>query len=642
MKWALQGTFFSLLMILIVFFDILRNKENHTLLREHCFLRLLFLYILLMVLEGASLSSYFFESTAARHIRDATEPLQPLFHPLMLYMWLCYTIKNLSLKEKTQSRLCFVFVLPLLMSLLMEFSKRMNFPLPAYFITLSPLVIQASLCMFYAGGSFLYAVLGSSIAIYRGSRFLVPIALSMFLFSFLLLLGGSPVFLSLSAACAIVVNYSMLQSGKINYNVQLGLPNRKAFLNDLARLFKGEGQKGTILLADVENFKFFNQRFTEKIGDKLLQQLADYYASTLFHHKVYHLYGDQFAILLTNLSIDQVQHVIDTILERFTYPWVLESTPVLLNLRIASVGFPNQVSTAEEAVNAMDFTISNAKKTATHALVRYDQTLLEKKQRISEVTQALTKAIEEKTLEVYYQPIFTCKQGTFPTAEALVRITDPNMGKLMPSEFIPIAEQTGLIVELTHQVLSSACRFLSLHVSESNKLNRISINLSAIHFMHPHMTDNIMSILDFFEVTPQQIDFEITESSVIQSFDRVKCYMEELTNLGFTFSLDDYGTGYSNVEYLMNLPFTTVKLDKRIISNYQKHPALLESLVFMLHRIGKEIVAEGVENEEQYEILRLMGVDRIQGFYFSKPLREKVYVSFLSQNEEKQNRSTAL
>ena len=634
MIWPFEGTLFSSLILILILVDIVRNKDIQPLLRERFFSRILMTYLFLFSMETLFIFLLRLDTTRAADFYHSYSSLRFLFQPTLLFLWFHYALYNLRLKKSTLNILYTVFALPWAALLLLSIQPLMTSPL---FPTLSIEKIETFegyLCLFYAVSTFLITCFIPSVSVFQKTPFIPIVSFPLILGSLFKIATGSSFFITIFLAIAPLSLYFVVQSWKITFDMNVGLPNRKAFNSELAKLFKYREKEGTILLIDVENFKFYNQKFSQKIGDALLNQLGSFLSDSLRKFQVYHLYGDQFAVLLKACPLLEAHDLSERLLKRFSRPWVLENASVLVNIRMVLVNYPHQVCSAEEAINAMDFTLSVAKHGEVNVILEYDQSLLEKKLRSDDVGHCLFKAIGNKKIDVYYQPIYDCKSETFTSAEALSRINDCTLGALQPDEFIPVAETSGLIVELTYQVMASVCRLFHRMEKHPSKLKRISINLSAVHFLHPDMASEIIRIVKENGIKAEQIDLEFTESSVVQSFERIEKLMFDLSQEGFTFSLDDYGTGYSNIEYLMNMPFTSVKLDKKIIANYKTHRELLESLIFMLHRIGKEIVAEGVETEEQFQVLKSMGVDRIQGYLFSRPIESQAFIGFLTNAEQ--------
>ncbi|MGE0075353.1 MAG: EAL domain-containing protein, partial [Sphaerochaetaceae bacterium] len=235
--------------------------------------------------------------------------------------------------------------------------------------------------------------------------------------------------------------------------------------------------------------------------------------------------------------------------------------------------------------------------------------------------------------QVLYQPIFETQTLNIYSAEALARIDDPALGPISPAEFIPIAETSGLIIDLTYMILRKVCLLWKELAANPSHLSRIAINLSAINFLEPSMEKHLLGVIRENGVSPRNIKFELTESVIVESFDRVKEAMDHMAANGISFSLDDYGKGYSNLEYLVNLPFSTVKVDKSIVQACQKNYTLIESIMLMLTSMGKKIVAEGVETEQQLALLSEAGATRVQGFLFAKPMPGSDLIDHIKQRK---------
>jgi EAL domain-containing protein (putative c-di-GMP-specific phosphodiesterase class I) len=256
--------------------------------------------------------------------------------------------------------------------------------------------------------------------------------------------------------------------------------------------------------------------------------------------------------------------------------------------------------------------------------------MIKKQQRKQIVAEIVRRVAKEGTVRLHYQPIFDPVTNKIIAAEALMRIHDEILGDIRPDEFIPIAEETELIVDLTYQIIQQVCALWQEIDRIQNTLNTISINLCARNFLQPDLEKRIMEILKQNEINPTTISFELTESMIVNSFDRVKQVMDSLSEHGITFAMDDYGSGYSNIDYLINLPFTTVKLDRSVINTIEEHPVLLESIALMLTKLGKHTVAEGVETKEQLKAVELAGIHSVQGFYFSRPLPSETLLELLT------------
>lgn len=218
------------------------------------------------------------------------------------------------------------------------------------------------------------------------------------------------------------------------------------------------------------------------------------------------------------------------------------------------------------------------------------------------------------------------------SAEALIRLKDPELGFVGPDEFIPIAEETGRIVEIGKFVMEEVCRFIKEDHPDEYGIDFIDVNLSVIQCMHPEIIDDINAVLIKYEIPKTMVNLEVTETASTKSYALLQSRLKELHRSGFTISLDDFGSGFSSVEYLINFPFDIVKLDKALVWAYmstKKYEPILRHYMPMLHGIGLKIVAEGVETKEMLTALEDLGCDYIQGYYFSRPVCKADFLEYI-------------
>ena len=253
----------------------------------------------------------------------------------------------------------------------------------------------------------------------------------------------------------------------------------------------------------------------------------------------------------------------------------------------------------------------------------------------SNIAGILNRAIMGHELEMYYQPIYSVKDGRFLSAEALIRLHDSEFGMISPGVFIPAAESRGLILPIGDFVLESVHRFVATHDMEELGLSYIEINLSVAQCTQRHLPDNIKKLSEEYGVRPDQINLEITETTYENTGEVMEYNLQTLSDAGYTFSLDDYGTGYSNIQRVSRLPLKMIKIDKSLVDdmNTPDGDSIMRNTVRMMQDIRKELVIEGVETKEKLDALTDMGVDFIQGFYFSKPLPADEFVSFLKEHK---------
>jgi len=458
----------------------------------------------------------------------------------------------------------------------------------------------------------------------------IPLIFTFSICSFILTLDNT--LINTTISMVLLVTYLTILNRRFMIDPHTQTMNRDAFAHKIDQLLSSS-QEGSVIVADIVNFKYFNQQFGQRNGDKLLQKIGKFFVSLSSNNPVYRYGKDQFALILKQVEETDLDEILKVIQQRFEAAWEIGAANAKTNVRLAIVQFSKELHNAEEMINAIDMTLAKAKTYGPTEVVYYTAQLNDKYQRQRDVETALRRAIETQTLKVVYQPIFETHSLNIYSAEALARIEDPILGPISPVEFIPIAENTGLIIDLTYEVVRQACQFWKLLGDETGLLKRISINLSAINFLEPRMEEKLLSRIRYYGVSPANIKFELTESTIVHSFERVKKAMDYMVAQKISFSLDDYGKGYSNLDSLINLPFSTVKLDRSIIRDCHKNFIYIESIILMLNRMGKKIVAEGVETEEQLAILTKAGANRVQGFLFARPMEKEVLLKHIQRQK---------
>lgn len=305
--------------------------------------------------------------------------------------------------------------------------------------------------------------------------------------------------------------------------------------------------------------------------------------------------------------------------------------------RITVFDCPEKAASSSEVFDLIEYTLAETKESKTNHVLIYEKSLVDNQIRKGKIQAIVSEALKDDGLTVYYQTICDAKTKEIVSAEALVRLTDLSFGRLSPEEFVPIAEKNGLILRLGSIVFEKVCSFIREYNLDNSELKFIEINLSGVQCNQESLADELISTMERYYIRPSFINLEITETSAMESQDTLMNNMNSLIEKGVTFSLDDFGSGFSNVLYITNFPFTTIKLDKYLVWSYfdesnKKSKTILEAVVSMLKQLSLKVIAEGVETKEQVDALTEMGVDALQGFYFSKPLEQDRFIELLREN----------
>lgn len=429
--------------------------------------------------------------------------------------------------------------------------------------------------------------------------------------------------------------FETLQNPMEFVDQKLGIFNSKAFYSMLDAKMKKK-KEITVLVFELEGLQFVDQIMGVENGDLLLKAVAQECAASRKDY-LYHLDGTQFAYIFDKGSSDANQ-AIEWIKWRFLSVFRVNHVEVSLMARISAVNVPEVATTREEIMNSVGYSLQHAKKNNIFGVVWATRDGINIFKRQSMIGHILKRAIRNREFEVYYQPIYSTKSNEFYASEALVRLRDEELGFISPDEFVPIAEKNGLILEIGDIVFEKVCEFLASGEASIRGIRYIEVNLSVVQCMqealHKHLTD----VMDRYGIPYNMVDFEITETFDISDNAVLINNMNRLIELGCSFAMDDYGTGYSNANYLMDYPFKLIKLDKSFIwsaMDNEKAMRILTHTVAMIKSLDLYIVAEGVETEEQADILIELGCDYLQGYYFSPPVNQEKYLYFMDETSKK-------
>ncbi len=402
-----------------------------------------------------------------------------------------------------------------------------------------------------------------------------------------------------------------------------GAFNREALLYEMDEYAKIDKSINIYAIA-LDNFKMVNEIYGMEGGNRMMRKLVKKLQSEFGVRNVFRYSGDIFTVI-----VDEeigLSKGIDVISNIFRVPFELNGLDVPLSACICLVNTNKQKT--RRVFSAIEYGISQAKQRGKAQFFEVEGKTVDTIERRQVIEQTIMAEIRLKRFEVHYQPIYDIKNKCVSSLEALARLQVPGYGYVSPEEFIKIAEKNGTIVQIGRLVIEEVCKF----IRENNLLEKgikfVEINLSVVQCMREKLYKDIGGILEKYEIPPEVINLEITESAAAYSEDRLLRNMARLSMNGITFSLDDYGSGYSNIGYIVEMPFSIVKIDKFFVWGAMKKAStreILKNTIKMFKNINKMVVTEGIENEEMVNMVTRMGADYIQGYYYSKPVpRDKV------------------
>ncbi|MGN0803935.1 MAG: EAL domain-containing protein [Candidatus Coproplasma sp.] len=389
------------------------------------------------------------------------------------------------------------------------------------------------------------------------------------------------------------------------------------------------GKPFFVFAYEINNMAVINTSFGINGGNKVLKEMAERVRAILPENRFLHrLGGARFAV---NFSTEnEYKSFQKEFVKAFDAPVSVESTQIRLSATACVIAMPSVTDSVSDVEEILKYYRTGAK--SADSVNMADKEAVEFSRRRERVEYAIDYALKNRTFEVYYQPIYSVKEKRINSCEALLRLKDPEIGFIGPDEFIPIAEETGKIVDVERFVMEEVCRFIRDDKPQQYGIDVIDVNLSVIQFMRAEVIDDIDSVLREYGIPRKMVNLEITETASAKSYAMLQSRLCELRDSGYTISLDDFGTGFSSVEYLTKFPFDIVKLDKSIVWAYMstdKYQPILKHYMPMLHSLGMKIVAEGVETEQMLKALEELGCDYIQGYYFSRPIPKDAFISYI-------------
>ncbi|WP_053955494.1 putative bifunctional diguanylate cyclase/phosphodiesterase [Inediibacterium massiliense] len=411
------------------------------------------------------------------------------------------------------------------------------------------------------------------------------------------------------------------------YDPLTGLYNRVFFEKKLGHLLedaKIKKENGALLYFDLDNFKKVNDTIGHMFGDLLLKNVGGLMKKYLGDHSIIaRLGGDEFVALLPNAQMSHVQNIAKKIIQSFQNPWILDDREFYITVSMGITMYPKDGENASILLKNADTAMYEAKNNGKNSYSFYTYDMHQKMLEKLEMENDLRHAIEKEEFIVYYQPKIGIRSGKIEGTEALVRWNHPTKGMISPNIFIPLAEETRLIIPIGDFVLRTACNQIKKWQENGQYTMYVSVNISVIQIQQDDFVEKVVNIIKETGICPSSLELEITENTIMQNFEYTNEILQKLRGLGIHISLDDFGKGYSSLNYLKQLEIDVLKIDKSFIDDITQNKnqqAIVKSVIEMAQSMNMRVIAEGVEMWEQFNFLKELGCDEVQGYLFSKPL----------------------
>lgn len=434
---------------------------------------------------------------------------------------------------------------------------------------------------------------------------------------------------------------------KINYiayyDTLTSLPNRARFLEQLDNAITEnvvKNHKGAVIFLDVDNFKKINDVLGHDYGDEFLKKISQILKNFIRPTDILaRSGGDEFIILIPRVEdINEVLDLSENIINYFKNPFIVKSNTIYSSISMGVSMFPEDGVNSKDILRNADTAMYEAKYKGRNQYRFFNKAMSENILRKDIIERGLREALEKNELMLYYQPQLDIKNQKISGFEALVRWESKELGWVSPAEFIAIAEETELIIPLGNWIIKEACKQNRLWKEKGYNYESMAINISPLQIQHENFITDLTSILQETGMRSENIEIEITENVLMNLYDDNIEFLKRLKDKGFKIALDDFGTGYSSLSYLRLLPINKLKIDKSFIDYLESNEAdrdITAGIIELSHKMGLEVIVEGVETQQQLNILKAMDCDSIQGYYFSRPLPPEDIESFLKASLKK-------
>lgn len=422
-----------------------------------------------------------------------------------------------------------------------------------------------------------------------------------------------------------------------HYDELTGLLNRASFNIELAKAKEQADISSTsfvILYIDLDYFKKVNDTLGHPVGDKLLRVIADRLTGMLRStDKVCRIGGDEFVVLLPDIfHPEYASNIAKNIIEKLKHPIDLEGRELFIGASIGIAVYPQDADNVDELVRNADAALFRAKNYGRNTYQFYLIEMNEKASERLELESALHRALDSQEFVLHFQPQIDLKQQSVVGVEALVRWMHPERGIVSPADFIPLLEETGMIIAVGEWILYTAClRAKSWQEAGLGDI-RIAVNISPHQFLHSDIVTTVNDALKITGLSPHLLELEITEGSIMTDADDNIRHLQQLSDMGVKLSIDDFGTGYSSLAYLKRFPIDVLKIDQSFVRNMHNDKddeSIVNAIISLARSLEIKVIAEGVEEARQLEQLKLLECDEVQGYYFSRPLSEDNLIDFL-------------
>lgn len=431
------------------------------------------------------------------------------------------------------------------------------------------------------------------------------------------------------AAMVNLIVFACFQNNRIGRDALTELPNRSSFFREL-NYHKKAGDERHVILVHLCHLNKLDKRFSMKVGDQFIYSVARYLENLDGDYQVYRYGNTHFMMFGAFSDLEEAKNLADEIYERFAKPWDVQGEKWIQQIQLIHMSLSQDEMDENLLTDRLNYLLNYSKDKNYSTKLFFDEELKGSYERKRYVLGKVKDALAKESFVLNFQPVYSCKDKKYVSAEVLLRLYEEDGTLISPGEFIPIAEENGLTDAIGWFVLKSSMDFIQRY--PKMPLESISINMSIEQMKKPYLDEKLKGVEELYISLMSKLRVEITENTIAENPALVTKVMQVLVGAGLNFYLDDFGMGYSNFSRVFSLPFELVKLDRSLVEKIdqdEKSFRIVQNLVDMLHNAGFMVLAEGVERKTQVDCAEELGVDRIQGFYFARPMNEQALAELL-------------
>ncbi len=434
---------------------------------------------------------------------------------------------------------------------------------------------------------------------------------------------------------AVLILSFTIESPSYYEEPSLGIYNRIAFQTVCEEKI-ASGKQFSVIGLSMESLTDYRDIVGINSVSQMLKEASDFIEKLVGRKNVFSVSEFRFAIIVEGGESEVEMHI-KKLKRRFDEPFKANEEGIRVSYSMSKFAFPRDVQTTENVLNLLDCSLGVANDQGRDTVLQASSELLNEKNRAGHILQIIRRSLAEGRFSVYYQPIYSVEKQCFSSAEALIRLYDDEYGFISPSEFVPIAEKNGLMVKVGDFVFDAVCRFMVENDTYEKGIEYIAVNISAVQCLQDDLHERLITIMDRYKLDYKRICLEITETAGLLKGKVLRNNMKSLIESGVRFSLDNYGSGFANLTTVVEYPFSVVKLDKNMLWNAMKNDkamTVLRQTIRMMKQLSLELVAEGVETEEQSQLLAYYGCDFFQGYYYAKPQNAESFLKLVEKRNK--------